>query len=131
MLIFLFFVQHIEIFLTFVFYYFAASQTSEFKNSMGRVSKFGAAFKASKQTEIDKYGGESDRAKNKVEENAYSKYENMGRNKENNDENENDDDDDKGEDEEQAASRLFISSLLVHGNYKLSSSSCYSPTRFS
>ena len=46
-------------------------------------------------------------------------------------ENENDDDGDKGEDEEQAASRLFISSLLVHGNYKLSSSSCYSPTRFS
>ena len=64
---------------------------------MGIVSKFGAAFKASKQTEIDKYGAQNDRTKTKVDENAYSKYENMGsrgRNKENNDENESDDEND-------------------------------------
>ena len=38
-------------------------------------------------------------------------------------ENDNDNDNDEEEDEEQAASRLFILSLLVHGKYQLSSAS--------
>lgn len=65
---------------------------------------------------------QKERTKNENCKSDISSDEVMSNENENEKENDNDDEE-EDEDEEQAASRLFISSLLVHGNYQLSSSS--------